>query len=62
PGKFRTAVVMERGCDLLTDTALTVREIADALGYCDEYHFSKQFSKTIGWSPSEYRARAPKRS
>ena len=59
PGKYRTATLMERACNLLTDRSLTLRDISDALGYCDEYHFSKQFSKTIGWSPREYRARMP---
>jgi len=57
PGKFRTAQSMEEACDYLTNTACTLKEIAFELGYCDEYHFSKQFSKTIGWSPREYRAR-----
>jgi len=59
PGKYRTAIMMERACDLLSDKKYTLREVADALGYCDEYHFSKQFSKTVGWSPREYRARMP---
>lgn len=59
PGKFRTATLMERACDLLNDRSLTLRDIAEDLGYCDEYHFSKQFSKTVGWSPREYRARIP---
>ena len=57
PGKYRTATIMEHACDLLADKSVTLREIADSLGYCDEYHFSKQFSKTVGWSPREYRAR-----
>lgn len=59
PGKYRTAILMERACDLLAEKSLTLRDIANELGYCDEYHFSKQFSKTIGWSPREYRARMP---
>lgn len=57
PGKYRTAHLMEEACDYLTNSTFTLKEIAFQLGYCDEYHFSKQFSKTIGWSPREYRAR-----
>lgn len=57
PGKYRTAALIEQACDLLSDRSLTLRDIAEELGYCDEYHFSKQFSKTIGWSPREFRAR-----
>lgn len=29
-------------------------EIAEAVGYCDEYHFSKMFKKAVGLSPAEY--------
>ena len=48
---------MEQACNLLHDNDRSLREIAEELGFCDEYHFSKQFSKTIGWSPKEYRVR-----
>lgn len=57
PGKYKSTLVMEQACAMLTDTDLLMRDISDALGFCDEYHFSRQFSKTIGWSPSEYRSR-----
>lgn len=58
PSKYRTAILMERACEMLVASDEAIWSIAEALGYCDEYHFSKRFSKTIGWSPSEYRARA----
>ena len=29
-------------------------EIAAAVGYCDEYHFSKAFKKAAGVSPRKY--------
>ena len=35
---------------------ITVKEIAHNLGFFDEYHFSKQFKKITGKSPTEYRA------
>ncbi len=34
---------------------ITVKETALNLGFYDEYHFSKQFKKIMGVSPSEYR-------
>lgn len=57
PGRYRTSILMERACDMLAEPGVLLRDIADELGYCDEYHFSRQFSKTVGWSPSEYRSR-----
>lgn len=57
PGRYRTGLLMERACDMLSEPGVLLRDISDELGYCDEYHFSRQFSKTVGWSPSEYRSR-----
>ncbi len=57
PGRYRTSLLMERACQRLSEPGVLLRDIADELGYCDEYHFSRQFSKTVGWSPSEYRTR-----
>lgn len=57
PAKYKTVETMKTACQMLTDQSCTIRKIAGELGYCDEYHFSKQFKQTIGWAPSEYRAR-----
>ena len=35
-----------------------VKEVAYNLGFCDPYHFSKQFLKRTGKTPSEYRKSA----
>ena len=45
-----------RACDLLQQTALTVREIAGQLGYDDPYYFSRIFKRVQGCSPVHYRA------
>ena len=34
---------------------MSVKEVAYNLGFCDEYHFSKQFLKHTGMSPSKYK-------
>ena len=34
---------------------ISVKEVAYNLGFCDEYHFSKQFQKHTGISPSKYK-------
>ena len=40
---------------LLFEMDLRPGEIAEAVGYPDIYQFSKQFKKTFGLSPSQYR-------
>ena len=44
---------------LLTDTNLTVKQIADKLCFADEYYFSNLFKKKTGVTPSAYRKNAP---
>ncbi len=36
---------------------ISIKETAYNLGFYDEYHFSKQFKKTMGLSPKEYRSK-----
>lgn len=35
----------------------TIKQIADELGFCDVFHFSKAFKQVVGTTPSEYRRR-----
>ena len=37
---------------------ISVKEVAYNLGFCDEYHFSKQFLKHTGISPMKYKKKA----
>jgi AraC-like DNA-binding protein len=50
-----TKLKMERAVHLLSETTLTVSEVADALGYSDIYTFSKLFKRYYGYSPSKIR-------
>jgi AraC-like DNA-binding protein len=45
----------QEAIQLLTNTDLKIKEVADKLGFCDEYHFSRFFSKTNGLPPLRYR-------
>ena len=38
---------------------ISIKKIAYNLGFYDEYHFSKQFKKIIGISPSNYKKQQP---
>jgi AraC-like DNA-binding protein len=40
---------------LLFNIDMRLTQIAEILGYSDIYQFSKQFKKTFGVSPSQYR-------
>jgi len=51
-------VRLERAGSYLKRSALTVSEVADALGYADASTFHRAFRRWSGCSPSEYRARA----
>ena len=52
-----TRVRMERAAGLLTDRALTVREVARRVGYRQPAQFAKAFRRHLGVAPSDYRAR-----
>lgn len=41
--------------DMLLNTNLSVKQIADHLNFADEYYFSNLFKKKTGVSPSKYR-------
>lgn len=47
---------MQHACSLLATTRLSIKEIANAVGYEDAYYFSRLFKKYIGVSPSEFRS------
>ncbi len=57
PGRFRINLRLNYACELLITTDNTLAQIADKLGYHDQFIFSRQFKKTIGITPSKYRKR-----
>ncbi|RPA59835.1 AraC family transcriptional regulator [Aerococcus agrisoli] len=48
-------VKMEKSCDLLTKSSLTISQIATSVGFTDPLAFSKVFKKTYQVSPMQYR-------
>lgn len=48
---------IQAACRYLDFSDLKIKEIAQMLGYYDQYHFSKTFTKVMKISPSEYKSR-----
>lgn len=55
PMDFFINLKMTRACSLLRSTDLHIYEIAQQLGYSDQYYFSRIFKKTVGISPKQYK-------
>ena len=58
PGQFQKRRRIEWACAAIYHGQHTMKEIADELGFCDVFHFSKAFKQGVGMTPSEYRRRA----
>lgn len=56
PQKFIIFKRLAKAKVLLRTTTKTIREIGEEIGYPDQIHFSKLFSKMIGISPLQYRS------
>ncbi len=46
---------IHKACELLMSNRFKITEIAERLGYVDQYHFSRRFKKITGLSPRKYR-------
>jgi len=57
PGQYQKRRRLEWACAAIYQREHTIKEIADELGFCDVFHFSKAFKQVIGTTPSEYRRR-----
>ncbi|HEY8420112.1 MAG TPA: AraC family transcriptional regulator [Thermoclostridium sp.] len=55
PIDFFIRLKMQKACFYLDFTDMSVSEIAEKVGYNDQYYFSRLFKKIMGRSPSEYR-------
>jgi transcriptional regulator GlxA family with amidase domain len=57
PMRYFTHLRLQYACHLLDTTSSPVKEIADALGYKDQFYFSRVFKLVNHMAPSEYRLR-----
>ena len=57
PLNYFNQLKIQKACQLLDFSDLKIKEIAEQLGFYDQYHFSKVFYKQVGETPSSYKKR-----
>ena len=57
PLAYQNNLKIEAAKNLLRTTSLTLAEIATRLGYCDAYHFGRNFKQAVGVPPGRFRRR-----
>ncbi len=55
PMDFFINLKMKEACKLFRSTDMYIYEVAQKLGYNDQYYFSRIFKKVVGISPREYK-------
>ncbi len=55
PSRFFIRIRLQRACELLMETMMSIEEIAENLGYADVFFFSRQFKQYYGIAPSMWR-------
>lgn len=53
---FHSQARLRRACDLLANSDLSIKEIAELLGFSSAFHFSTNFKHQHGTAPSEWRS------
>lgn len=62
PIQYLRSLKMERARQLLHTSFLSVRDITRHVGLADPSHFARDFKKTYGVTPTEYRNMSERRS
>ncbi len=55
PARYLMQLRINRGCNLLAHPAVSNRSVAEEIGFCDEYYFSRCFKQIVGMTPREFR-------
>ena len=58
---YLTQIRLQRACELLADTQLTLYEIANRSGYDSDLAFARTFKKRLGLTPTAYRKESEKK-
>lgn len=55
PMQYHVSLRMKQAAYLLTNSDLSIKEIASELGFCSQYYFTKLFKEKMNKTPSKYR-------
>jgi AraC family transcriptional regulator of arabinose operon len=55
PINYFNRLKIQKACEILSTTKLSINETAERLGFPDPYYFSRLFKKLMGKSPRQYR-------
>lgn len=55
PHNYLITLRLHSACQKLKQTDLSIKEISESLGFCNQFHFSKVFKDYYGMTPSMYR-------
>lgn len=55
PGEYIEQLIISRACSLLLNEEYSIADIAEELGFSDQFYFTKYFKKQMTITPSEYR-------
>ena len=56
PKEYQDTIKIEHAKMLICSSENPISSIAEALGYSDQYHFSRRFKDVTGFSPSKFKA------
>lgn len=56
-GKYIDKLIFFEAEKMLTKTSVSLKEISDSLGFCDQFYFSRRFQQLFEESPLAYRKR-----
>lgn len=55
PARYHMGRRIDRACELMGKERMTDRQIAEVLGFCDEFYFSRRFKQITGKAPRHFR-------
>lgn len=56
-GSYLDQILFNQACQLLLTTDLSVGQISEQLGFCDQFYFSRYFKRHQNETPTNYRSR-----